>query len=216
MRKLVLKMSVSVDGFVAGPNGEIDWLLRTISQSTMKWIENTLWQAGVHVMGSKTFHDMASYWPTSSDMLAAPMNEIPKIVFSKRASIENGNSGLTTQALKDATRFDIEKGISEGSLSKNASTWTNVPIANDLVADITKLKQQEGNFILAHGGASFAQELVKHELIDEYRLVIHPVVLGKGLPLFTSALRQFNLELVSSTAFPTGVIGNVYTPVKNN
>jgi len=64
MRKLVLKMSASVDGFVAGPNGEIDWLLRTMDQSGLGWIENTLWRAGVHSMGSKTFHDMAAYWPT--------------------------------------------------------------------------------------------------------------------------------------------------------
>ena len=216
MRKLVLKMSISVDGFVAGSNGEINWLLRTMDQSGLKWIENTLWQAGVHIMGSRTFHDMAAYWPTSSDPLAAPMNEIPKIVFSKKTSIEKENAELTTQALKDATQLDSEKGISKSSLSKSAFTWINVPVANDLVGDIAKLKQQEGNFILAHGGASFAQELVKHDLIDEYRLVIHPVVLGKGLPLFASAQHQLYLELVSSTAFAKGVIANVYTPVNNN
>jgi len=142
------------------------------------------------------------------------MNEIPKIFFSKKASIEKGNFKLTTQALKDATQFDNEKGISKGSFSKSASTWTNIPVANDIVADITKLKQQEGNFILAHGGASFAQALIKHELIDEYRLVIHPVVLGKGLPLFSSAKHQLNLELVSSTAFAAGVIANVHTLIK--
>src|SRR5215510_1131637 len=106
MRKLVLKMSVSVDGFVAGSNGEIDWLLRTMDKSALEWIENTLWQAGVHIMGSKTFHDMAVYWPTSSDPLAAPMNEIPKIVFSKTGTIAKRE---TTQALKDATRLDSEK-----------------------------------------------------------------------------------------------------------
>ena len=74
MRKLVLKMSVSVDGFVGGPNGEIDWLLRTMDKPVIDWIEKTLWQAGVHIMGRHTFYDIASYWPTSSDQLAAPMN----------------------------------------------------------------------------------------------------------------------------------------------
>jgi dihydrofolate reductase len=216
MRKLVLKMSVSVDGFVGGPNGEIDWLLRTMDKSGREWVEKTLWQAGVHIMGSRTFHDMAAYWPTSSDPLAAPMNEIPKIVFSKKDTIEKGNPELTTQALRDATQLDNEKGFSKSSLSKSASTWTNVPVANDLVADIIKLKQQEGNFILAHGGASFAQELVKHELINEYRLVIHPVILGKGLPLFALAPHQVNLNLESSTSFASGIIANVYTPIKNN
>jgi len=216
MRKLVLKMSVSVDGFVGGPNGEIDWLLRTTDKSGLEWIEKTLWQAGVHIMGSRTFHDMASYWPTSSDPLAAPMNEIPKIVFSKKGAIENANPELTTRALRDATQLDDEKGISKSSLSKSASKWENATVANNLVTDITKLEQQDGNFILAHGGASFAQELVKHELIDEYRLVIHPVVLGKGLPLFASAQHQVNLNLVSSISFASGIIANVSTPVKNN
>ena len=60
MRKLVLKMSISADGFVCGPNGEIDWLIRTMDKSALEWIENTLWQAGVHIMGRKTFHDMAA------------------------------------------------------------------------------------------------------------------------------------------------------------
>jgi dihydrofolate reductase len=67
---------------------------------------------------------------------------------------------------------------------------------------------------LAHAGASFARDLVKHGLIDEYRLVIHPVVLGKGLPLFGSAPRQIDLKLESSTPLATGTIANIYAPVK--
>jgi dihydrofolate reductase len=113
------------------------------------------------------------------------MNRIPKAVFSKKGFIET--AGQPTQALKDATKIDEEKGIEKTTASESSATWTNVPVYNDLVSGITQHKQQEGNFILAHGGASFARDLVKHGLIDEYRLVIHPVVLGKGLPLFGSA-----------------------------
>lgn len=213
MRKLVLKMSVSADGFVCGPNGEIDWLLRTRDESVLEWIERTLRGAGVHIMGSRTFHDMLAYWPTSPDPLAAPMNEIPKVVFSKKGFIEKTRDDLTTQALKDSSRLDAENGVVKTSISKSAGTWLEAPVASDLVSDIAKLKQQDGKYILAHGGASFAQELVKHELIDEYRLVIHPVILGKGISLFALAPNPIDLKLESSTHFNSGVIANIYSPI---
>ena len=211
MRKLVLKMSISADGFVCGPNHEIDWLVRTMDKSGLDWIEKTLWGAGVHIMGSHTFHDMAPYWVTSSGQLAEPMNKIPKVVFSKRGHVDTTSYGQTTQALKDATRIDSEKGVNIGATSPYASTWTNAAVETNLVAGIAKLKQQEGKYILAHGGASFAQDLVKHGLIDEYRLVIHPVVLGKGIALFALTPHQIDLQLVSSTPFATGIIVNIYT-----
>nr|WP_261510945.1 dihydrofolate reductase family protein [Chryseobacterium paludis] len=206
-------MSVSADGFVCGPNGEIDWLLRTRDQSAFDWIEKTLWDAGVHIMGSRTFHDMVAYWPTSPDPLAVPMNEIPKVVFSKKGFVEQTRDELTTQAFKDSSRQDAEKGIVKTTISKSAGTWSEASIASDIVSDITKLKQQDGKFILAHGGASFAQDLVKHELIDEYRLVIHPVILGKGIPLFALAPNPIELKLESSSHFDSGIIANIYSTI---
>ena len=212
MRKLVLQMRVSADGFVGGPNGEIDWLLRTMDESAISWIEDTLWQSGVHIMGSRTFYDMINYWPTSSNPLAKPMNEIPKIVFSKKRQIETSTLEQTTQALKDATQLDLENGINPLT-DKSISTWTNAPIASgDLRAEISALKNQNGKFILAHGGATFAQSLVGLGLIDEYRLLIHPVILGKGLPLFSTAMTPTYLHLESSTILKTGIIANIYTP----
>lgn len=211
MRKLVLKMSVSADGFVGGPNGEIDWLLCTMDPSAAKWVINTLWQAGMHIMGSRTFQDMAAYWPASPDRLAAPMNEIPKAVFSKKGFIDRTTSAGSTQAIKNATNMDKEKGITPTAVSKHASTWTNAAVYKDLISGVAQLKQQEGKFILAHGGAGFAQQLVKHNLVDEYRLVVHPVILGKGLPLFALAPTQIDLKLESSTAFAGGIIANIYS-----
>jgi dihydrofolate reductase len=214
MRKLVLKMSVSVDGFIGGPKGEIDWILNTMDKEVVSWIQDTISQAGVHIMGSRTFHDMIAYWPTSSDLLAAPMNDIPKVVFSKKGYVESLDSNLTTQALKDAYRIDSEKGITKSDLTKNFSSWTNALIANgDLVEEITHLKRQDGKPILAHGGASFAQSLVKYNLIDEYKLVIHPVVLGHGLPLFSTLIKPLNFGLVNSTSFACGTIANTYRPI---
>ena len=84
MKKLVLKMSVSVDGFVGGPKGELDWIFRTQSKDAVKWDREMLWNASLHLMGSRTYHDMAAWWPTSKETFAPPMNEIPKAVFSRR------------------------------------------------------------------------------------------------------------------------------------
>lgn len=183
MRKLVLKMSVTVDGFVCGANGELDWFHRYSDEDGRSWIEKCLWDAGVHIMGRNTFDSMAGYWPTSSDSLAAPMNEIPKVVFTRQAEL-------------DTTKY--------------LNSWSDALVATDLVADLAKLKQQAGKFILAHGGASFAQDLVHHDLIDEYRLVIYPVILGKGKSLFSKAQKEFDLRLINSIPYPSGIIINTY------
>jgi len=216
MRKLILKMSLSADGFVGGPNGEIDWIFRSMDDETTSWTMETLSQAGVHIMGSRTFHDMASYWPTSEQPFAAPMNEIPKIVFTRKGYIEPTTDELTTNALKDA-RINSEGLFNTAdTISLHASTWTHVTVATgNLATEIAMLKQQEGKDILAHGGAGFAQSLIGAELVDEYRLLIHPVILGKGLPLFSAVAAPFDLKLESSTTFKTGAIANVYTPVRS-
>ena len=213
MRKLVLQMRVSADGFVGGPNGEIDWLLKTMDDTAIVCIEETLWEAGVHIMGSRTFYDMFNYWPGSANPLAQPMNEIPKVVFSKKGKLETATLAQTTQALKDSRRLDAEKGIV--SLTElNISSWINAQVASgDLSTEIKTLKNQEGKFILAHGGASFAQSLVQTGLIDEYRLLIHPVILGKGLPLFSGLAAPVYLQLESSRALASGIIANHYKPL---
>jgi len=206
-------MSLSADGFVSGPRGEIDWIFRGTDESVTAWIVETLWQAGVHIMGSRTFHDMASYWPTSDEPFAAPMNEIPKVVFTRKGHVEQTHEELTTNALKDA-RINSE-GLfnTSDTLSLHAATWTKATVATgNLVDEISHLKLQEGNFILAHGGASFAQSLIKLGLVDEYRLLIHPVILGKGLPLFSTVTTPFDMTLKSSTVFKTGIIANIYIP----
>jgi len=84
MKNLILKMSVSADGFVGGPKGEIDWIFATFSPDAAQWTIDTLWNAGLHLIGSRTYHDMAAWWPTSTEPFAPPMNEIPKAVFSRR------------------------------------------------------------------------------------------------------------------------------------
>jgi dihydrofolate reductase len=178
MRKLVLKMSVSVDGFVGGPNGEVDWIFPSIDEGLSGWLVDTLWQAGVHLMGSQTYRDMAAHWPGSSEPYAAPMNEIPKFVFSK---------SMTQAAWGDSMIID-----------------------GDLGAEIMRLKQLPGRDLLAHGGARFAQSLVALGLVDEYRLIVHPVVLGRGLTLFSGLPAPRSLTLTGARTFAGGASAMVY------
>jgi dihydrofolate reductase len=83
MRELILKMSISVDGFVADPDGGLKWVFDSDPEAAA-WTVETVWNASLHIMGSRTFRDMAAYWPTSTEVFAPPMNQIPKAVFSKR------------------------------------------------------------------------------------------------------------------------------------
>src|SRR5258706_15871091 len=83
MRKLILKMSVSVDGFVGTSSGNLDWIFPSLSEDAVTWTLDTLRQAGIHIMGHATYLDMAVHWPSSTEVFAAPMNQTPKGVFSK-------------------------------------------------------------------------------------------------------------------------------------
>ena len=197
-RKLVLKMSVSLDGFVCGPNGEVDWIFRSSSQDSRQWVLNTLREAGVHIMGRRTYYDMAAFWPFSDMPFAAPMNDIPKIIFSRTG-------------IKDGTQVDRTPGVTPTAAV--LKSWAEPTVARgDLAEEVLRLKQQPGNFILAQGGARFAQSLVASGLIDEYRLAIHPVVLGQGQPLFSALSSPADLRLISATPFSSGAMAVVYQP----
>jgi dihydrofolate reductase len=208
VRRLVLKMSMTLDGYVGGPNGEIDWIMRTLDPDATAWIEQTLWSAGAHLVGRRTYADMVGYWPTSTESLAAPMNTIPKIVFSRSGSLDLE----PTTALRDATNAQRQ---SELPVVDPAPGWNDTRVMGaDLPEEIAALKAEDGKALLAHGGASFAQALVRDGLIDEYRLVVHPVVLGSGLSLFEHAA-AFDLSLIEATAFPSGIQGLVYRPMRS-
>jgi len=194
MRKLILKMSMSLDGFVSGPNGEEDWMAPSRSEDGAAWVLETLSQAGVHAVGSRSFRLWAGYWPTSTHPMAAPMNDIPKVVFTRQKS------------------FDLLAG--GPALEPAAASWASARIANgDLTEEMRRLKEEPGKDILASGGAGFARSLVQLGLVDEYRLVVHPVALGSGIPLFADLPQPLHLELVGTTQFRAGAVAYVYRPV---
>jgi dihydrofolate reductase len=199
MRELILKMSMSLDGFVGAADGGIKWLFRNDPEAAA-WTVETVWNASLHTMGSRTFHDMAAFWPTSTEVFAPPMNQIPKAVFSRHgtAILE---SAKTTTALKDARA------------NAGAESWAQAYVARgDLAEEIAKLKAQDGKPIVAHGGASFARSLIAAGLIDQYILLVHPVALGKGLPIFSDLTAPRPLDLVSARVFPKGTIAQIYRP----
>ena len=180
-------MGVSLDGIVAIPQGdgsvpvmEGQWGLPPedpeLTNLKLEWV----WGAGAHLMGRVTYEAMAGYWPTSTHAYAAPMNEIPKVVFSN--TLDRGEWGDT----------QIIRG--------------------DLVQQIGRLKREPGKDLLAHGGATFAQSLARNDLVDEYRLITHPVAVGSGLPMFRDMPAPLRLELVDARTFDSATL-RVYRSV---
>jgi dihydrofolate reductase len=162
-------------------------------------------------MGRKTFHDMAAFWPHSSEPFAAPMNAIPKLVFTKNG-LGLGAAELTKAFESASTARKKERELSEDEVKANFESWKDPVVATDLTGEIERRKKENGKDLVAHGGASFAQSLVKLGLVDEYRLLVHPVVLGRGLPLFSALSERRPLTQLSSTTFPSGAVAHVYVP----
>jgi dihydrofolate reductase len=199
VRELILKMFMSVDGFVGRVDGDRNWMINPDPVAKAWGIERA-WNSSLHVMGSRTFREMALYWPTSTDGYAAPMNQIPKAVFSKQGA-----------AILEAARRAPDE---PDALQPGAESWTQAHVASgDLVAEVARLKAQDGKPMFAYGGAAFARSLIAHGLVDQFELMIVPLVLGEGAPIFTELTQPRRLTLVSSTAFPKGSIAQIYRPV---
>ena len=189
MRKIIVFNLVTVDGFFAGPNGEIDW--HNYDTETGAYSMEQMRSLGALIFGRTTYDLMASYWPTpegvkSEPVVAEIMNNIPKIVFSK-----------TLPEVKDSP------------------VWKNVKILREIKpADILELKKQEGGDIAIFGSGTIVQQFANLGLIDEYRLVINPLVLGSGKPLFKD-VKKINLKLIKTKVFKNGNVLHCYEPVKN-
>lgn len=195
MRELVLKMSMSLDGFVAVPRAESDWMFRGASPDSAAWVLDTVSRAGVHAFGRRTFESIAGFWPTAPGPIAEPMNRIPKVVFTTQGDYDPGSIGVTTPD------------------SPATTTWTGARVAAGALDDeVAALKQESGNYVLAQGGTAFGRSLVRSGLVDEFRLAVLPVALGTGAGVFSDLPDELDLELVSCTAFSGGALGLVYRP----
>jgi dihydrofolate reductase len=190
MRKIIAFNLVTVDGLFAGPNGEIDWHNYDDEMGTHSLEQ--LKSLGALIFGKTTYELMASYWPTPDGVKGEPvvagiMNSIPKIVFSK-----------TLQEVKD------------GPL------WKNVKVFHEIKPEeIIKMKEQEGGDIAIFGSGTIVQQLTNLGLIDEYRLIVNPLILGNGKPLFKDIKNKLNLKLLKTKAFKNGNVLLCYQPLGN-
>ena len=172
---------MSLDGYVAGDR-EHPGVAIPEGDELRNWKLDRISTAGAHLMGRKTYQEMASFWPQSDDAYAAPMNDIPKIVFS------------TTLADSDAN-------------------WPSSRVARgDLATEIAAIKAEAGSDVIVWGGAEFAGALAAADLIDEYRLLIQPLVLGRGRALFGKLTESRHLHLVEAARFSSGVVVHIYRP----
>lgn len=207
MRELILKMSMSIDGFVSDLDGRNTWMFGA-DQEAKAWGVEFIANAGLHIMGSRSFLDMAAWWPTSTDQFAPPMNLIPKAVFSRQGQAVL--RPVETSAALDEAR--ARAGATQSAeLQPGAESWAEAYVASgDLAEEIARLKSQVGKPIIAHGGVGFARSLVAQKLIDQFVLVVAPVALVKGRPLFSELTAPMPLKLVSSRAFPGGAVAQIY------
>jgi len=178
MRKLKLQMQISVDGFVAGPNGELDWMTWEHSKELIGFINSLTDSSDTILMGRKMTDGFVGYWesvaPESPEFtFAQKMVNIPKVVFSKTLKNIPGKNVI------------VENG--------------------DLATAVKNLKSKNGKDIVVYGGAGFVSSLVKEGLIDEFHFFVNPVLINKGMRIFDLLNRRQKLSLIKSTAYDCGV-----------
>ncbi len=187
MRNIIVSMWVTLDGFIAGPNNEMDWVIADEANDTYE--SELISTADTLLLGRVTYESFAGSWPKVAENPSAPKSEVEyaqklnamrKIVFSR-------------------TLERVE--------------WNNSQLVKEVVAqDITNLKHEPGRDMVVYGSASLVQTLTNLGLIDEYQLLVHPVVLGRGKPLFQHIKERVNLKAVQTRMRPSGVIELTYQP----
>ena len=181
MRKIVLFMHTTLDGFAAGPNGEMDWI--HVDNEIFDYAGNQTDDADAALYGRVTYQMMDSYWPTAGDQPGASKHDV------KHSQWYNA----------------VDKIILSRTLETNDEKRTTV-ISDGIRERITKIKQQPGKNILIFGSPTAVQSLLRENLIDEFWFFVNPVVLGKGISFFDGVGERVNLKLVSNHVFSSGVV----------
>ncbi|MDF0682585.1 MAG: dihydrofolate reductase family protein [Candidatus Nitrosocosmicus sp.] len=188
MRKLRMQVQISVDGCIAGPNNEMDWLVW--DDDYIKYINEITESVDTIIMGRKMVDGFIPYWTEVMNKPEDPMNaigkkmvEIPKVVFTKTI---------------------------------NKSQWPNTDIATRNLADeITKLKNRDGRDIIVYGGVSFDSSLIREKLVDEFYLFVNPLIMGNGKTIFKDLREIQKLKLIESKVFNCGLVLLHYEVNKN-
>jgi len=179
MRKIILMMSVSLDGFIEGPGHELDWQL--VDDELHGHFNTQLSAMGAFLSGRVTYELMASFWPTAD---ADPSSTEPMVQFAR-------------------IWRDMPKIVYSRTLER--AGW-NTTIVREVVAnEVSELKAQPGADLVL-GGADLAATFLRHDLIDELRLYVHPIVIGQGKALFPASGSRISLRLAETRAFGNGVV----------
>ena len=185
MTKLKLQIQMTINGYVAQPDGKNDWMTWNPDDELTAFMISMLNTSDTLLLGRKTAEDIIKYWESTAienptHPFAKKIADIPKIVFTK--TLDN-------------------------------STWNNTTLAKgNLAEEIANLKKQNGKDILVFGGAGFVSSLIKEELIDEYHLIVNPTAISNGMPIFNSfeSVRKFTPILAK--LYSGGKIGLSYIP----
>lgn len=182
MRKIIVSMHITLDGLITGPNQEMDWVLPGIEE-TQPDVEAFLRSVDTMLLGRVTYEGLAAYWSPMSGGFADWMNQTPKIVFSR-------------------TPIKVEWG-----------KWGNITLIHrDVAGKVRELKQGQGRDMVIFGGAKLVQSFTDLGLIDEYRLLLEPVILAAGKPLFENMDQRHNLELLDVKRYKSGTMLLHYRP----
>lgn len=181
MKKLVVFMHTSLDGFVAGPNGEMDWI--HVDDGIFEYAHDRTEAADTALYGRVTYQMMNNYWPTAADQPNASKHDIEHSSWYNRVSKIVLSRTMAGQQ-KDKTTF----------------------ISDDLATRINALKQQPGTDILVFGSPSAVHALMRENLVDEIWLFVNPILLGQGIPMFKDGKDRVKLQLTNSHVFPSGIV----------
>jgi dihydrofolate reductase len=181
MRKAVISMHISLDGFVAGPNGEIDWIL--VDEEMFDYGSKLTDNADTALYGRVTYEMMEGYWPTAAEQPTSTRHDIEHSKWYNRVS----------------------KIVLSSSMKGHAPDNTTI-INDNIDSEIMKVKQRPGKDIIIFGSPGACHSLMQHDLVDDYWLFVNPVLLGKGIPLFGNILEISKLKLLSTKTFQSGVI----------
>ena len=189
MRKLKLQVQITIDGFISGQNGKMDWMCFPWTEDIINYVREITEPVDTIILGRKLAEGFIPHWenviqdPTNPEYEGGiKYTSTPKIVFTKT----------------------IEKSI-----------WNNTNVANgELIEEITKLKNQSGKDIIAYGGGRFVTSLIIAGLIDEFHLFINPTAIGNGMTIFKGLNKNLNLKLKTAKQFDCGILLICYENIK--
>lgn len=179
-------MHISLDGFVAGPNGEMDWI--KINDEIFDHVGKRISKGEISLYGRVTYQLMESYWPTAADKPNASKHDIEHSKWYHK----------------------VHKVVLSRTLNDDESRNTTI-ISDPLSDRLTEIKQQQGEEILLFGSPTATHSLMQLNLIDGYWLFVNPIILGQGIPLFKDINEKIKLKLLSTRQFNCGVTELSYT-----